>query len=378
MKALETLNIQMVDLKEQYKKLSNEIDAEIKEVIHSGAFINGPAVKAFTQNLAEFLEVEHVIPCANGTDALQVALMALNLSPGDEVITTPFTFVATAEVIALLGLKPVFVDIDSSTFNIDVNQVEENINPNTKCVIPVHLFGQGCEMDYLMDLASQYQLHIIEDNAQAIGATYQLNDDAKKLGTIGDIGTTSFYPSKNLGAYGDGGAIFTNNDQYATAMKSIVNHGQSEKYTYGSIGINSRLDSLQAAVLNVKLKYLDNFNEQRQQVANWYDKYLRELGHIVIPQRQANSSHVFHQYTLIIKENRDRLKNYLAEHQIPSMIYYPMSLHLQAAYQQYGYKLGDFPKAEKASEQVLSLPMHPDLTHEALSLITQTILNYFK
>lgn len=379
MKALETLNIQMVDLREQYKKLAKEIDHELNEVIHSGAFINGPAVKDFTHNLAEFLKVKHVIPCANGTDALQVALMALQLSPGDEVITTPFTFVATAEVIALLGLKPVFVDIDPKTFNIDVGQVEENIGPATKCVIPVHLFGQGCEMDYLMDLASQYQLHIIEDNAQAIGASYQISEqENQKLGTIGDIGTTSFYPSKNLGAYGDGGALFTNNDAYAKMIKSIVNHGQGDRYMYDTIGVNSRLDSLQAAVLKVKLKYLHNFNEQRQNVAAWYDQHLAAIKQVDIPSRQAKSSHVFHQYTLRVHNNRDQLKEWLTQHNIPSMIYYPKPLHLQAAYKRYGYKAGDFPETERAAEQVLSLPMHPDLTHEALSFITQTILNYFK
>lgn len=378
MKALDTLNIQMVDLKEQYRKLAQEIDSGMSEVIHSGAFINGPIVKEFTKNLSGFLNVKHVIPCANGTDALQVALMALNLSPGDEVITTPFTFVATAEVIALLGLKPVFVDIDAKTFNLDVAQVEECVNPKTKCVIPVHLFGQACEMDYLMDLASQYQLKIVEDNAQAIGATYQFAGQQTKLGTIGDIGTTSFYPSKNLGAYGDGGAVFTNNDEYAVSIKSIVNHGQAERYFYDKIGVNSRLDSLQAAILNVKLKYLDTFNEQRQHVAAWYDKYLSPIDDLKIPYRDEKSSHVFHQYTLRITKGRDKLKEWLTQHKIPSMIYYPEPLHTQAAYSTLGFKAGDFPVTEKACEEVLSLPMHSELTHEALSFITQTVLNYFK
>lgn len=379
MKVLEALNIQMVDLKAQYAKLANEIDHEIKEVIHSGAFINGPAVKDFTKNLAQFLKVKHVIPCANGTDALQVALMALNLKPGDEVITTPFTFVATAEVIALLGLKPVFVDIDPKTFNLNISQVEEKIGPNTKCVIPVHLFGQACEMDYLMHLANQHQLYIVEDNAQAIGASYQINEkENKKLGTIGDIGTTSFYPSKNLGAYGDGGALFTNNDALAKTIQSIVNHGQGERYMYDNIGVNSRLDSLQAAILKVKLSYLNNFNEQRQKAAIWYDEHLSTLKEVEIPFRQVKSSHVFHQYTLRIPEKRDSLKACLAELNIPSMIYYPKPLHIQKAYKTYGFKAGDFPEAEKAAAEVLSLPMHPDLTEETVSFITQTILNYFK
>ncbi len=379
MKIMEARNIQMVDLKAQYKKLAKEIDLEMNKVIQSGAFINGPAVKEFTQNLAQYLNVKHVIPCANGTDALQVALMALNLKPGDEVITTPFTFVATAEIIALLGLKPVFVDIDPTTFNLNISEVEENIGQKTKCVIPVHLFGQGCEMDYLMNLASQHQLYIVEDNAQAIGASYQINEKQNhQLGTIGDIGTTSFYPSKNLGAYGDGGAIFTNNDIYAKAIQSIVNHGQGERYMYNSIGVNSRLDSLQAAILNVKIAHLAHFNQQRQQAANWYDEQLSNVEEVITPYRQANSSHVFHQYTLRVPEKRDELKDWLSQHDIPSMVYYPKPLHLQKAYQTYGYKTGDFPEAEKAATEVLSLPMHPDLTEETVSYITQTILNYFK
>jgi len=380
MKALEgVMTIKMVDLQAQYKKLAKEINHQTQKVMHSGAFINGLAVKEFTNDLAQFLNVKHVIPCGNGTDALQVALMALNLKPGDEVITTPFTFVATAEVIALLGLKPVFVDIDPTTFNLDVNQIEEKVNNKTKCIIPVHLFGQGCEMDFLMELAKQYKLFIVEDNAQAIGATFQINNQQlQSLGTIGDIGTTSFYPSKNLGAYGDGGAIFTNNDAYAKTIQSIVNHGQGERYMYDTIGVNSRLDSLQAAILKVKLQYLDIINKQRQQAANWYDDRLSHLKEIIIPFRNSKSTHVFHQYTLRIPEKRDELKACLNEHNIPSMIYYPKPLHLQKAYCAFGYKTGDCIEAENAAKEVLSLPMHPDLTEEAVSFIAETILNFFK
>jgi len=360
----------MVDLRGQYEKIATEIDQNIAEVIQSGAFVNGPVVKAFANNLSNYLQVKHVIPCANGTDALQIALMALDLAKGDEVITTPFTFVATAEVIALLGLKPVFVDINPDTFNLDIGQVEEHISSKTKCVIPVHLFGQGCNMELLIDICSQYQVALIEDNAQAIGATYTFdNGITQHLGGIGDIGTTSFYPSKNLGAYGDGGAIFTNSDKTANRLKSIANHGQSSKYFYDNIGINSRLDSLQAAVLQVKLKYLEVFNQQRQMVAEWYNTHLSGIDEITIPSLNEKSTHIYHQYCIKVPAKRDELQQCLAQNNIPSMIYYPRPLHLQKAYTGFGYEAGNFPVAEKTSSEILALPMHTELTHAELSYI---------
>jgi len=379
MKALESLNIQMVDLRGQYEKIASEIDRNVAQVIQSGAFINGPAVNVFANNLAKYLDVKHVVPCANGTDALQIALMALNFVPGDEVITTPFTFVSTAEVIALLGLKPVFVDINPDTFNIDVNQLEEHISAKTKCIIPVHLFGQGCNMDLLLDICSQYKLALIEDNAQAIGSVYNFdNGTNKKLGAIGDIGTTSFYPSKNLGAYGDGGAVFTDSDKIVAKIKSIANHGQSKKYTYENIGINSRLDSLQAAILQVKLKYLDVFNQQRQMVAEWYNTNLINIEAIVTPALNKKSTHVYHQYCIKVGNRRDELRQCLAQNNIPSMIYYPKPLHLQQAYATYGYKAGDFKVAENTANKILALPMHTELTHAELSYICDVIVNFFK
>jgi len=378
MKVLKSLNIQMVDLRGQYEKIATEIDENIAQVIQSGAFINGPAVNSFANSLAQFLAVKHVIPCANGTDALQIALMALNLSPGDEVITTPFTFVSTAEVIALLGLKPVFVDIKPDTFNLDVGRVEEYISPKTKCIIPVHLFGQGCEMELLLDICSQYKVTLIEDNAQAIGATYVFENKAvQHLGSIGDIGTTSFYPSKNLGAYGDGGAMFTNSDALAKQLKIVANHGQGKKYFYDNIGINSRLDSLQAAILQVKLKYLDVFNQQRQMVAQWYNTHLGGIDEITIPSLNEKSTHIYHQYCIKVGDSRDALKQYLAQNNIPSMIYYPKPLHLQKAYASYGYELGNLPVAEKTANEILALPMHTELTHAELSYICDVIVKFF-
>lgn len=379
MKVLESLNIQMVDLRGQYEKIASEIDRNITQVIQSGAFINGPTVSAFAKDLAKYLNVKHVVPCANGTDALQIALMALNLAPGDEVITTPFTFVATAEVIALLGLKPVFVDINADTFNIDVNQLEEHISAKTKCIIPVHLFGQGCDMELLLDICSQYKLALIEDTAQAIGSAYNFeNGTSQKLGAIGNIGTTSFYPSKNLGAYGDGGAMFTNSDKTAAKLKSIANHGQSKKYTYENVGINSRLDSLQAAILQVKLKYLDVFNQQRQMVAEWYNTNLLGIDAIITPALNKKSTHVYHQYCIKVGSRRDELRQCLAQNNIPSMIYYPKPLHLQKAYANYGYKTGSFKVAESTANEILALPMHTELTHAELSYICDVIVNFFK
>jgi len=371
--------INMVDLKNQYIHLADEIDKEIQKVIDSCAFINGPAVKEFSKNLSNYLEVKHTIPCANGTDALQVALMALNLQPGDEIITTAFTFVATAEVIALLKLKPVFVDIDPKTFNIDPIKIEAAITPKTKCIIPVHLFGQAADMNSIIEIASKHNLKIIEDNAQSIGAAYKLSDGTvQRLGTIGHIGTTSFYPAKNLGAYGDGGAVFTNDDELATRLECFVNHGQETRYQYAEIGVNSRLDSMQAAVLKVKLNYLDNFIKSRTAAASLYDEYLKDVEEIEIPYRVVNSSHVFHQYTLRCLNSRDELKAYLAKFDIPSMIYYPKPLHLHSAYGKYGYYYGDLPHTELASTQVLSLPMHTELDEEQIKFICNKIIHFYR
>lgn len=369
----------MVDLKTQYLKIKNEIDSAIQEVIDSTAFINGPAVKTFQQNLEKYLNVKHVIPCANGTDALQIAMMALGLKPGDEVITANFTYVATAEVIGLLGLKPVLVDVYPDTFDIDVSAIEKNITPKTRAIVPVHLFGQSANMEAIMEIARKYNLYVIEDNAQAIGAEYIFkNGNRQKTGTIGHIGCTSFFPSKNLGCYGDGGAIITNDDSIAAKCRMIASHGQSKQYVHDIIGVNSRLDSIQAAILNVKLKYLDEYIAARQKAASFYDQHFANHPEIIVPKRKNNSTHVFHQYTLQIKNNkRDALKEYLHKNGIPSMIYYPIPLHLQKAYQDPRYKKGDFPVTEQLCSSVLSLPMHTELTTDILQKITNTVLEFF-
>src|SRR5574343_385421 len=332
--------IQMVDLKSQYEKIKTEIDTGIQEVIDNTQFIKGPQIKVFENALAEELNVKHVISCANGTDALQVAMMALNLKPVDEVILPVFTYVATAEVIALLGLVPIMVDVNTDTFCIDTNLIEAKISTKTKAIVPVHLFGQCANMDEVMRIANKYQLYVIEDTAQAIGADYQLNDGSastvktRKAGTMGHIGTTSFFPSKNLGCYGDGGAIFTNNDALATRLKMMANHGQSKKYQHDVIGVNSRLDTLQAVILDVKLQHLDEYCSARNAVADYYDSHLKDIPGITIPKRVSNSTHVFHQYTMKIADGkRDALKTFLQEKGIPSMIYYPIPLHFQKAYQ---------------------------------------------
>lgn len=370
----------MVDLKNQYLKIKNEIDTAIQEVIDSTAFINGPAVKVFQHNLEKYLNVKHVIPCANGTDALQIAMMALGLKPGDEVITADFTYVATAEVIGLLGLKPVLVDVYPDTFDINVEAIEKHITDKTKAIVPVHLFGQCANMEAIMELANRYHLYVIEDNAQAIGAEYIFKDGSvKKSGTIAHIGCTSFFPSKNLGCFGDGGAIMTNDDELAARCRMIASHGQSKQYVHDVLGVNSRLDSVQAAILNVKLKYLDDYIAARQKAAAYYDRALADIPDIVIPKRKANSTHVFHQYTLQIKNNkRDQLKEYLHQHRIPSMIYYPIPLHLQKAYQDERYKSGDFPVTEVLCQSVLSLPMHTELNEDILNDITDTIHQFFQ
>ncbi len=368
----------MVDLKNQYLKIKSEIDDSIMETIDSEMYINGPAVKNFSLNLEKFLNVKHVIPCANGTDALQIALMALDLKPGDEVITTSFTFVATVEVAVLLGIKPVFIDINPDTFNIDADKLVDAINAKTKAIIPVHLFGQGSDMERILNIAQKYNIPIIEDNAQAIGADYTFSDGKiKKLGTIGTIGCTSFFPSKNLGCYGDGGALFTNDDILAEKIKQITNHGSKAKYYHETIGVNSRLDTLQAAVLNIKLNYLNDYITARQAVAGKYDTAFANQQMIKIPFRDKQTTHVFHQYTLQIPGNlRDGLKEFLISKEIPAMIYYPVPIHLQNAYKYLGYKENDFPVTEKICKTVLSLPMHTELDPEQIKYITEKVLEY--
>ena len=336
----------MVDLKGQYKKIKTEIDSEISKVIDSTAFINGPIVKEFQQNLAEYMGCRHVITCGNGTDALQISMMALGLQPGDEVITTPFTFIATVEVVALLGLTPVFVDVCPDTYNIDVTKIEAAITPRTKAIVPVHLFGQCADMERIMEIADKHGLYVIEDACQAIGAEVISRDGSRrKAGTIGTIGCTSFFPSKNLGCYGDGGAIFTNNDDIATRLRGIANHGSFVKYHHDLVGVNSRLDSIQAAILNVKLRYLDSYNTARQKAAATYCQLLSNCAGITLPSIAPFTTHVFHQFTLCLDENIDRtqVQEKLKEAGIPSMVYYPVPIHEQKAFAKFGCKVGDFP-----------------------------------
>ena len=371
----------MVDTITQYHHIKAEVDSAVAEVINSGAYINGPAVKNFTAHLAEYLGAKSVIPCANGTDALQIALMALDLQPGDEVITSPFTFFATAEVIALLGLIPVFVDVLPDSYNLDPSKIEEAITPKTKCIIPVHLFGQPCDMEPIMEIANRRKLWVVEDNAQAIGSKYTFSDGRTEVaGMIGHIGCTSFYPSKNLGAYGDAGAIFTNDEALGEKLLMICNHGSKQKYYHERIGVNSRLDSIQAAILDVKLGYLDSYNAAREAAASQYDALLAGVEGLEIPSRTSNSTHVFHQYTLRVlagRERRDRLQAQLAERKIPSMVYYPVPLHVQEAYAPYGFKKGDFPISEALSEEVISLPMHSELTSAQVEYIVQNLLDCY-
>lgn len=373
-----TKKIQMVDLKGQYLKIKEEVDKGINDVIENTAFINGPAVKEFQADLEKYLGVKHVIPCANGTDALQIAMMALDLKPGDEVITADFTYVATAEVIGLLGLTPVLVDVYPNTFTIDVAAIEKAITPKTKAIVPVHLYGQCAEMEEIIALAKKHNLFVIEDVAQAIGADYVLKDGSKhKAGTLGTIGCTSFFPSKNLGCYGDGGAIYTNDDVLAKKLRMIAHHGQSVQYVHDVLGVNSRLDTIQAAVLKVKLKHLDEYAAARNRAADHYDKTLGNNVKVKIPVRVKNSSHVFHQYTLQLNGvDRNKMREYLAERNIPSMIYYPIPLHLQNAYKSDRYKAGDFPVTEKLCASVISLPMHTELEQETLNYITDNVLEF--
>jgi UDP-2-acetamido-2-deoxy-ribo-hexuluronate aminotransferase len=372
------IKIQMVDLKGQYNKIKTEIDSNIREVIDSCAFINGPAVKSFQQDLEQYLGIKHVIPCANGTDALQVSMMALGLKPGDEVITVSFTFIATVEVISLLGLTPVFVDVDPDTFNIDPGAIEKAITPRTKAIVPVHLFGQTAPMEEIMDIAKRHNLFVIEDACQAIGSDYYFTDGStKKAGTIGHIGCTSFFPSKNLGCYGDGGAIFTNDDKIADQLRIIVNHGMAVRYYHDCIGVNSRLDSIQAAILSVKLKHLDEYCQKRRAAADFYDRAFAGNPRLKTPSRYPKSNHVFHQYTLLLQDvDRKGLQDFLASKDIPAMIYYPVPLHLQKAFKDANYSSADLPVTEAISNQVISLPMHTELDDEQLNYITKSVLEF--
>ena len=371
--------IQMVDLKGQYEFIKEEVQTSLNKVLSTTSFINGPAVKEFQEDLEQYLGVKHVIPCANGTDALQIALMGLKLQPGDEVITADFTFAATVEVISLLQLKPVLVDVDPRTFNIDPQVIEAAISPKTKAIIPVHLFGQAADMQAINKLAEKYSLFVIEDNAQGIGATYTYDDGNKiKTGALGHVGATSFFPSKNLGAYGDGGAIFTNDDDLAHFIRGIVNHGMYKRYYHDVVGVNSRLDSLQAAVLKVKLNYLDFYNERRKEAALNYSSLLSGHPNIVTPFTSGNcTSHVFHQYTLrIIGADRDGLVQYLNDHEIPCGVYYPVPLHNQKAYSDPKVNQDNFPVTNQLVKEVISLPMHSELTKEQIKFITRNVISF--
>jgi UDP-2-acetamido-2-deoxy-ribo-hexuluronate aminotransferase len=365
--------IRMVDLKTQYHRIKNEVDGAIAEVLESTQFIKGPAVKKFEDNFARYMGVKDVISCANGTDALQIAMMALGYEPGDEVITASFTYVATAEVIALLKLKPVLVEVNPDTFTIDPAAIEAAITSKTKAIVPVHLFGQAADMEAIMKIAEKHGLDVIEDNAQATGADITLSNGRKvKAGTLGTVGTTSFFPSKNLGCYGDGGALFTNNDELAKKIRIVSNHGQTQQYVHDEIGVNSRLDTLQAAVLDVKLKYLDDFAARRRSVADFYDHAFKGLANVQTPVRASYSNHVFHQYTLKLTGiNRDEVRNKLSEKGIPAMIYYPIALHLQKAYRDTRYKEGAFPVTESLCKSVLSLPIHTEFEPEQLDYIQE-------
>ena len=369
----------MVDLKGQYNNIKSEVDNSIQSVIDRGQFIKGNDLKEFEQNLAEYLQVKHVISCANGTDALQIAMMALDLKPGDEVIVPVFTYIATAEVLGLLGLIPVMIDVDPQTFCIDVKEVKAKISKRTKAIVPVHLFGQCANMDELMKIAVSNNLYVIEDTAQAIGAKYTfVNGDVKSAGCIGDIGTTSFFPSKNLGCYGDGGALFTNDDRLAEKIRMICNHGQKVQYVHDIIGVNSRLDTIQAAILNVKLARLREYEGARNRAADMYDNILGNCDWLEIPTRNHHSTHVFHQYTLKIKggkELRNNLRKKMAEKGIPTMVYYPIPLHLQKAFATDGMGIGSFAVSEELCDSVLSLPIHTEMTEEMVDYICRELLD---
>ncbi len=371
--------IKMVDLYGQYLKIKDEVDLAMQEVINSSAFIRGEDVGKFQEELSAYLEVNHTVACGNGTDALQVALMALELQPGDEIITTPFTFIATVEVIRLLGFKPVFVDVRSDSFNLDPEKLEQAVTDRTRAIIPVHLFGQCADMNAVMDFARIHGLFVVEDNAQALGADFfPEGGSGQKAGTIGHLGCTSFFPSKNLGAFGDGGALFTNDESFGRRAASLVNHGMQKRYFYDHVGVNSRLDTLQAAILRVKLRHLDDYHRLRQEAAARYDRTLSGIEGIQIPVRSAFTSHIFHQYTLQVEPpRRDALKEWLQQKGIPSQVYYPLPLHLQRAYRDLGYREGDFPVAEELCTRVLSLPMHTELQEDQLSFISDQIHQFF-
>lgn len=370
--------IQMVDLIGQYNKIQEQVDKSIIDVVRSSQYINGPEVKLFQKELENYLDVKHVIPCANGTDALQIAMMALDLSPGDEVITASFTYVATVEVIGLLKLTPVLVEVNPKTFNLDIESIKNAITSKTKAIVPVHLFGQSSEMEEVMKIAKEHNLYVIEDTAQAIGSTYTFsNGETVKTGTIGDFGTTSFFPSKNLGCFGDGGAIFTNSDDLAMKARMIANHGQSKQYYHDKIGVNSRLDSIQAAILRCKLPYLDEYIKHRNIAASVYDEAFNDLDWLEIPFRKSNSTHVFHQYTLKTKGiNRDELRDFLKKNDVPAMVYYPVPVHRQKAYDYLDSKEQSFEITMNLSESVISLPMHTELDQEQLDTIISTIKKF--
>lgn len=369
----------MVDLIQQYQEIKPEVDAAISNILETAQFINGPEVKAFQEEMETYLDVKHVIPCANGTDALQVALMALGLKPGDEVITPSFTYIATTEVIALLGLKPVFVDVDKETFCMDPIDLEKAISDKTKAIVPVHLYGQAANMDAILEIADAKGIPVIEDNAQAIGSTYHGKNGDVKTGGIGRIGCTSFFPSKNLGCYGDGGAIFTNDDELASLMRKIVNHGQSKRYYHDVVGCNSRLDSIQAAVLRIKLRKLDQYIDARRKVASAYDAVLAEFDGVTAPVRADRSKHVFHQYTMVLEGyDRDELHAFLAEKDIPSMIYYPVPGHRQEMFASFNTKSADLPVTDWLTDRVLSLPIHTEMDQEQLDYICNSLREFFK
>jgi len=372
--------IQFVDLNNQYLKIKNEIDTALSEVIQSCAFIKGPQVNSFEEELAKYLHVKHVIACANGTDALQIAMMATGLQPGDEVITSNFTFIATVEVMALLKLKIVLVDVVPDTFNLSIEAIEKAITPKTKAIVPVHVFGQCADMEKILAIAHKHNLLVIEDTAQSNGSDYSFtNGKTFKAGTMGHIGCTSFFPSKNLGCFGDGGALFTNDDTIENKIRIVANHGMTKRYYHDEIGVNSRLDTIQAAVLRVKLKYLDQYNAARQKAAEYYDKELADISQIRIPLRSTNSTHIFHQYTIVVKdENRDRLKAHLEKNNIPVMIYYPVPIHMQKAFKNEINKENKFPVTEYLGQHVLSLPMHTELDPEQIHFICDNIKSFFR
>ena len=370
--------IQMVDLISQYQKIKPAVDAAILDVIEKAQFINGPEVQSFQKEMEEYLEVKHVIPCANGTDALQIALMALDLKPGDEVITPSFTYIATTEVIALLGLKPVFVEVEKDTFCIDPATIEAAITSKTKAIVPVHLYGQAANMDAIMEIANKHGLAVVEDNAQAIGSNYKHNDGrVSKTGTIGHIGCTSFFPSKNLGCYGDGGAMFTNDDELAAKLRMIANHGQSKRYYHDVVGCNSRLDSIQAAVLRIKLRDLDNYIAARRKVADHYDRFFAQFEGVTTPVRDKYSNHVFHQYTMQLNGiDRDGLHDFLATKDVPSMIYYPVPAHRQKMFETFGSSSTNLPITDWLTERVISLPIHTEMEQEQLDHICNSVAEY--